>query len=211
MAKRRKSRKSRSRRRGSHRARHANPHRTKRSHGRRRGHRRHRRNPSSTLSLRGFSPMNSIKSVAAAAAPVAVGYFGVNLVQMLVKRLFLDRVLATQSAGVQAAADVAARALIGVPAVTMLGSQFLRGKGGLIAAGAATNVVVNAGRLVAANVPGIPAWASETLGDWPGTPGVYGFMQPAAHPRVGVSDFAAPTSQPSAALPSMASGGRGMF
>lgn len=163
------------------------------------------------MSLSSFSPMRSVKSVGGALIPLGVGYFGVNAVQILVKRLFLDRVTASQSAGVQTAADLAARVLIGVPAVTMLGGKFLRGKGALIAAGAGANVVVNVGRAIVQNVPGVPGFASDLLGDWPGAPGVYGFMTPGSYPRLGVSDFASPTGDPSASLPAMASGGRGMF
>ncbi len=195
----RKSRASRSRRRRS------NP--GRRSHGRKRSHRRHRRNPIAAAAA-SFSPMKSLKSVAGAIPALAVGYFGVNAVQILVKRLFLDRVLASQSPQIQAAADLGARILIGVPAVTLIGGKVLRGKGGLIAAGAGANVVVNLGRAIVANVPGIPGVASDLLGDWPGTPGVYGFMTPGKYPAL--ADFGAPGGTPNA-LPNFAAGGRGMF
>jgi len=202
MAKRRKKSRSKSR----HRSRRRNP---GRKHGRRRS-RGHRRNPVAAMAA-SFSPLKTVKGVAGQVAPLAVGYFGVNLVQLLVKRLFLDKALASQSPGVQAAGDLAARVLIGVPAVVLVGGKFLRGKGGLVAAGAGANIVVNLGRVIVANVPGVPSWASDALGDWPGTPGVYGFMTPQAHPRLGVQDFNVPNGRDSARLPSMASGGRGMF
>jgi hypothetical protein len=225
MARRRKKhRKTRSRRSNpSHRRKHrsrrsgANPHRRRRSNARRgHGRRARRRNPGASFSMKSFSPVATLKTVAGIAGPVAVGYFGVNLVQTLVKRLFLDAALAQQSPAVQAGADLAVRVFVGVPVAGWLGGVALgSGKRGLVIGGAATNVVVNAGRALVTHVPGVPGWASDLLGDWPGTPGVYGvgaFMEPGRYPQVGVSDFASPAGARGAAgLPSLASGGRGMF
>jgi hypothetical protein len=206
MARRRKkSRKSRSKRR--------NPsHRRRRSSGRRRtrsnpvkGRRTHRRRRSRSrrfnpaAAIRGFSPLANLKSFAGVAAPLAVGYFGTNIVHGLLKRFVLDRFLGSQSQGVQSAADIA-------------GGQVFKGKAALVATGGAANVVVNIGRAVAANVPGIPGFAQEALGDYPGTPGafqapgVFGFMKPAA--ATGTGNFLAPAAGPGAKPVAAAQGGR---
>jgi hypothetical protein len=197
MARRKKHRKHRGR------AKHSNPHRK----GRRHGRRRHRRNPG--LSLRTFSPGQTIKSVAGIAVPAAIGYYGTNLVHSLLKRFVLDRFLGSQSAGVQAAADFGGRLLISAPLATLVGSRISKGRGNVVALAAGVNVVVNAGRAVADHVPGLPPVVSATLSDWGGGPaaykaaGVYGFMKP---PASGVSNFLAPSGggKPTAA----AQGGR---
>jgi hypothetical protein len=219
MARRRKkSRKSRSKRR--------NPsHRRRRSSGRRRtrsnpvkGRRTHRRRRSRSrrfnpaAAIRGFSPLANLKSFAGVAAPLAVGYFGTNIVHGLLKRFVLDRFLGSQSQGVQSAADIAGRLLVSVPIVTLVGGQVFKGKAALVATGGAANVVVNIGRAVAANVPGIPGFAQEALGDYPGTPGafqapgVFGFMKPAA--ATGTGNFLAPAAGPGAKPVAAAQGGR---
>lgn len=193
---RRSSGRRRSRSRGRRRT-HSNPHRHKRV----KGHRRRRRNPGG-LSLSGFSPLSTLKKVGAVAVPFAIGYFGTNLVHGLIKRHLLDRFTATQSAGVQSAIDLAARAVIAVPIVTFLGGKLSRGKGAMVFYGAAGNVVVNVGRAVATNVPGLPETVSATLGDYPGTPGVYnsrgvyGFLKPSNAPASGggVGNFLAPAA-----------------
>jgi len=155
--------------------------------------------------------MANVKTFAGVAAPLAVGYFGTNIVHGLLKRFVLDRFLGSQSQPVQTAADLGCRLLVSVPIVTMLGGQFLKGKAGLVATGGAANVVVNLGRAVAANVPGIPGFAQEALGDYPSTAGfanpsgVYGFMQPAA-PTTGTGNFLAPG--PGAKPIAAAQGGR---